>query len=512
MKESKYDRILRYVHMQQQNVAVMADLVQRDIDASMLMSGQIPYDLDLASPQRHSFEQNIVVPQGQQAQVVHSGHPHAASSSIGGVGMTGGVLHHPGVPPGGGHAYMSNNVMSPPPPIQHTVTNNTNTSATPQQNNQTHDVEEDDDTPLAAINSATSPPRQHQLDMVLANGGGGSGGSGGGMIGTLERYAQESANLPLPEPISPTDQARMSMVSFSSNMAANLHTSDMPVSRSQSQSLSDPRSASLHGSMARMTPVARSPTVQETGNSSQQFTTNPAGGQIRQPSFSSHINNRPSLDAITPHTVKPIHNDDDDDDDEPLLGKLSLGDVARVQAQAQKELEDEEDDNEPLQNQLRVSKLVEPRQLQQERPEVDQAVNDFAARMSTAFKSDTGDKGITQLEEARVIEQEQQQQQHIGNGDDDEDNKALEDSMPTLGLKVVNAVDNDNGSDDDSDGSANENEAANDAKESAGQHVVCDDNDDDNQPLAALSRHLSNGSMRPQQKQQILVQNLNLAV
>ncbi|KAJ1940091.1 hypothetical protein EC988_007132, partial [Linderina pennispora] len=325
MKESKYDRILRYVHMQQQNVAVMADMVQRDIDASMLMSGQIPYDLDLASPPRHSFEQGMVVPQGQQPQVIHNGHPHAASS-IGGVGMPGAVLHHPGGLPGGGHAYMPNNAM-PPPPIQHTVTNNTNTSATPQMNIKSHDAEEDDDTPLAAINGATSPQQQPPQPEI-----GQDSNSGNGMVSTLERYAQEAADLPLPEPISPTNQARMSVLSFSSNMAANLHVSDMPVSRSHSQShsLSNPQSGSLHEPMVRMTPVARSPTVQEAGSSSQQFTVNPMSGQIQQSSFSSRINNRPSLDAITPQTARPVHNgngdEDDDDDDAPLLGKLNLGD------------------------------------------------------------------------------------------------------------------------------------------------------------------------------------------
>ncbi|KAJ1933739.1 hypothetical protein EC988_009023, partial [Linderina pennispora] len=174
----------------------------------------------------------------------------------------------------------------------------------------------------------------------------------------------------------------------------------------------------------------------------------------------------------------------------------------KAQARAQQELEDEdeEDDNEPLQNQLRASKPVEPGQT---RPEVDLVVNEFAAKMSSAFKSEIGDKEITQLGEACLVEEEEHQHMDGAGGDG---SQALADSLPTLGLKVVNAVDNG----DDSDGSADENEAADAAEETTGQGVVHNDEDDDNQPLATLSRHLSNGSMQP--RQQMLGQNLNMVV
>ncbi|KAJ1837113.1 hypothetical protein LPJ57_011530, partial [Coemansia sp. RSA 486] len=312
MKESKYDRILRYVQAQQQNVSAAADPAMqqqlRDIDSSLLMGGHMGYEyMDPAYPMA---EQQILAQQGvyQQQNHAHTGVlvrpaygapagvpiivPQVAGISQGNVPgkeLDFGISSHAFQPMNNGVGFMlqqeqrqqlaaqgTNNSI--PPPVNHTNTNHTtNTAGTVQRNidntavDVSRDNEEDDNTPLAVINFSTSAgaaavpgtgagaavyqqektPMQHMDDLNKMS------------VLALEKYVGDSLDIPLPDVVSPNHGARMSIMSFGSNIAVQLNSENYILSRSHS--LSNPQSASAYGSHQRATPVARSPTGQDAG-------------------------------------------------------------------------------------------------------------------------------------------------------------------------------------------------------------------------------------------------------
>ncbi|KAJ1842203.1 hypothetical protein LPJ70_003915 [Coemansia sp. RSA 2708] len=188
MKESKYERILRYVQDQQQHVPAAVDPApqQHDIEASVLMGG-------LA----HDF---VVKPfHSQLHPLTHNGAAYGAAA-----GMA--VLAPPRA--GGFHAPRAPGLAPNGQAATHATTHRA-------------DNEEDDNTPLAAINMASRP---RSMD-----------------VGGLEKYAAPLDD-PLPGPGSPAYGARMSMLSFHSNVAVQLN-SDANERLSRSLSASNPVSA-----------------------------------------------------------------------------------------------------------------------------------------------------------------------------------------------------------------------------------------------------------------------------
>ncbi|KAJ1722097.1 hypothetical protein LPJ53_003466 [Coemansia erecta] len=423
MKESKYDRILRYVKAQQQNVSAAADPAMQqhlhDIDSSMLMGGQINHEygvpgagLEYMDPAYHSVERQMVAQQQlylQQQQQQMNGMNAATHSAFGtasaGVPMivpTGAVRSvHPNAQGGehelgqSGHAFQpvinaANAMLSQeqqlqgqtghgtaPPPVNHTNTNQTtNTAASGQRDSglipppaapaaaaaasaatpatAVHDNEEDDNTPLAAINVGTSPRQQPALSSHRPGSLSIAAGS------SLEKYIKEGPlDEPLPDPISPNHAARLSMMSFGSNVAVQLNSETHALSRSHS--LSNPHSASIYGSHYRSTPVAHSPTVQDVG--AQYVSTN--SGSARQSSFpSAQVQTRPSMDALAayarergfsnarsesddnrPLNAQPKHRISGDGDDQVFSSVLSAAVAAGLVDQPANIGDDDDDDD-----------------------------------------------------------------------------------------------------------------------------------------------------------------------
>ncbi|KAJ2860740.1 hypothetical protein GGH94_005332 [Coemansia aciculifera] len=312
MKESKYDWIVRYVQEQQQNVAAAAaepSQNQRDIESSMLMTGQMQYEyvglnyLDhravAAAHQQQQQQQQLHQQQQLQLQMMHAPvHPRAHISN--------------------GNGNINNNNHSQhqfPPPIQQSLTNNTNTTGNVVQREADMlppDNEEDDNTPLAAINTSLSPRPQPTLPKLQPT------SLSIGHVSCLDKYMTGSLNDPLPEPVSPTRGARLSLMSFQSNMAVNMDTPDIHAI-SRSHSISNPQSASILDSNYRATPVARSPTGHDSGPPL--FSANPiAARQLSCPVSTG--SNRPSLNIVSRSRQNQKLDDevsDDEGDNEPLL-------------------------------------------------------------------------------------------------------------------------------------------------------------------------------------------------
>lgn len=178
------------------------------------------------------------------------------------------------------------------------------TAAIDQMRGLSRDKEDEDNTPLAAISISTSPRQQpvafaqpppplpppkaparpDNLDIVPGS--------------SLEKYMTDSLNDPLPEPISPTKgSARMSMMSFQSNMAVNLNPSEH-ISVSRTHSLSNARS-----------PITRE-SLPDSANSG-------SNGQRRPSLLTANVDH----EAATPRPTI----EENVDDDEPLVKQQQRG-------------------------------------------------------------------------------------------------------------------------------------------------------------------------------------------
>ncbi|KAJ2814943.1 hypothetical protein IWW50_006977, partial [Coemansia erecta] len=221
MKESKYERILRYVHDQQQHVPAAVDPAhqQQDIDASVLMTG---------NPVHHDYQE----PQYGLLKPFHStlhplSHNGAHSAAYGpAAGMAVLAPPRPGahqVRPLADRGYPQNAQQANHTTTHHADAAAVNQGADDMPTDAAADNEEDDNTPLAAINMPALRPRS--LDVT-----------------GMEKYMPASLDDPLPGPGSPAYGARMSMMSFHSTMAVNLN-SEANDGLSRSLSASNPMSA-----------------------------------------------------------------------------------------------------------------------------------------------------------------------------------------------------------------------------------------------------------------------------
>ncbi|KAJ1898905.1 hypothetical protein LPJ66_002461 [Kickxella alabastrina] len=333
MKESKYDRIMRYVQEQQQNVAAAADLAMqqqsRDIDSSMLMGGQVCCEygvpipgMEYMDPSYNSIDHQMAAHQQQyyqqQQQLVHTsigarpsytiplGIPNATSPGANSAHTHALDVGKREIVPSS-HAFrpMGNIGSNPsqhqmqshagfgivPPPVNHSNTNNTAASGQRDADLQLaarNAHEEDDNMPLAALNIGASPCQQNTLLEVQPESLNILAGS------SLEKYMKGPLDEPLPALVSPMNHGvRMSMMSFGSNMAVQMNSDMHALSRSHS--LSNLQSNSVYGSQYRNTPIARSPTIHDIG--AQHMSAH--SGSAQQPSFLSvQINKRQSMDAV----------------------------------------------------------------------------------------------------------------------------------------------------------------------------------------------------------------------
>ncbi|KAJ2493870.1 hypothetical protein IWW37_000256 [Coemansia sp. RSA 2050] len=308
MKESKYDWIVRYVQEQQQNVAAAAAEPlqhQRDIESSMLMTGQMQYEYIGPNYIDHRAVAAAAAAHQQQQQQQQQ--------------LQFQMMHTPTQP----RAYLNNGNVNNnnhsqhqlPPPIQQSLTNNTNTTGNVAQREADAlppDNEEDDNTPLAAISTNLGPRHQPTMPMLQPT------SLSMGNASCLDKYMTGSLNDPLPEPVSPTRGARLSLMSFQSNMAVNMDTPDIHAV-SRSHSISNPQSASILESSYRVTPVVRSPTGRDSVPSL--FSANPtATRQLSCPMSTG--SNRPNLNIVSrPGQIQRLGDDtsDDEGDNEPLL-------------------------------------------------------------------------------------------------------------------------------------------------------------------------------------------------
>ncbi|KAJ2517520.1 hypothetical protein H4217_003917 [Coemansia sp. RSA 1939] len=370
VKESKYERILKYIEMQQQAVAAVAELTPQqmrgDIDSSLLMGGSpMQYDRGDSQPQRlnprshytassanppfiiGSMQQQQQPPQHQQQQPLQ--HYRVSSVMLAPpladreITKTAPHFHAPS----GNHADIVFSQVARPRLNNAPATQNY--AADPAK--QAADVhgcnEEDDDTPLAAINSGTNsrvPPPNLSVQPKTG----------------LEKYASGESNedADLPEAVVPTNGFRASITSFQSNMAMNLNTE--PTGR-VSFSNSNPRSASILESHYRTTPVPRSPTALEA--LALHMSTN--SGSARHSSFpSAKIHNRPSLDAITPTSPEKRRSSADSAMEPSPLGTANAYNRHYHQQQQQQRQSvavanrigsDGEDDDQPLAKQRPMS-------------------------------------------------------------------------------------------------------------------------------------------------------------
>ncbi|KAJ2456444.1 hypothetical protein GGF42_003239, partial [Coemansia sp. RSA 2424] len=258
MKESKYDWIVRYVQEQQQNVAAAAtesSQHQRDIESSMLMTGQMQYEYIGPNYLDHSYSDHRAAAAHQHQQ--HQQHQQQFQQ------LQFPMMRAPVQP----RNLVANNHVSAPLaqhqltlPTQLSLANNIDTTTNTQREAdvQPLDNEEDDNTPLAAINAGISPRHQpalpsHQPTVLNI-----------GHTSCLDKYMIGSLHDPLPEPISPIRDARLSLTSFQSNMAVNMDTPDIRAV-SRSHSLSHPYPASVLESGRCVAPVERFPTAHDSG-------------------------------------------------------------------------------------------------------------------------------------------------------------------------------------------------------------------------------------------------------
>ncbi|KAJ2555268.1 hypothetical protein EV175_002314 [Coemansia sp. RSA 1933] len=332
VKESKYDRILKYIEMQQQAVAAAAaDLspqqTHNDIDSSLLMGGSpMHYDRsDIQQQRMHarplygspvSGTAPMLVPMQTQQQQPHQ-QPiqqqpmQQQQYSMGGVLLAPPLADREITKTAPNFLVMGgNHVDSVSPQLAgHRQLNNGSIpaqrrGADPQMRTVDAPVgsEGDDDTPLAAINAGSNsrlpPPPKLKIPPNIG----------------LEKYTpaaydhhddDDDDDGQLPEAVVPGNGFRASIASFQSNMAVNFNTE--PTGR-LSFSNSNPRSASILDSHYRTTPVPRSPTVLDT--LAHHMSTN--SGSAPHSSFpSAKIQNRPSLDAITPTSPDKRHSSGD---------------------------------------------------------------------------------------------------------------------------------------------------------------------------------------------------------
>ncbi|KAJ1965306.1 hypothetical protein GGI12_000866, partial [Dipsacomyces acuminosporus] len=522
MKESKFDRILRYVQMQQQNVAAMADTVhQWDIDNSLLMSGQIPYDCDPATAAAGAgymdtsgrAMEHMTAPQQYHQQFMHAGPLHAShhinSSTAapiqmppGAMGQTAtptypGALLSPAVP-----AFNANSPLPPLPTLSNDPANHASATERVQREGGPANNEEDDNTPLASINIVASP-RQHASKTQPAFQPNNLSTAVGGSI---EKYMSHPLDTPLPNPASPTNAARMSVMSIQTNVADNLNSDQQELSRSHS--------LSVHESGYRASPLARSPTIQDTGAQHLSINTGPG----RHPSFPAvPINNRPSLEAITPRTLKvpsSIHDQQNESSDNNADGDKPLAVIAAgaVRDAGNGDNEDDDDDDEPLHKQLHTAKIAvtsskyEAAVSDGSGNSVEHAVGEPTPNLDPAFASSrvegagagaaglqpdpirVGNSNHTQLETPLNEDRPQKsdapsESAHSGSDSD------TESYVP---LRVVNQIsNNDNGDTSADEDSSAEDQLAHQKELGAYNQNVQLPEDDDDQPLMNLTRHLS---------------------
>ncbi|KAJ2899033.1 hypothetical protein IWW38_001147 [Coemansia aciculifera] len=297
MKESKYDWIVRYVQEQQQNVAAAAtesSQHQRDIESSMLMTGQMHYEY--VGP--NYLDHRAAAQQQQHQQQLQFQMMHAQVQSRNLVG--------------------SNHVSAPLPqqqllpPIQHSLTNTTNKTANGQREADmlSPDNEEDDNMPLAAINAGTSPRHQPTLPLLQPT------AANIGHTSCMDKYVTGSLNDPLPEPVSPSKGARLSLMSFQSNVAVNM---DTPGARavSRSHSMSNPLSPSALEPSHSVTKVENLPPARD--SSPPMIAGNPTSA--RQLSCPIPVGN--TMSGFK-QLQKCANASDDEGDDEPLATRRSL--------------------------------------------------------------------------------------------------------------------------------------------------------------------------------------------
>ncbi|KAJ2740884.1 hypothetical protein GGI20_005560, partial [Coemansia sp. BCRC 34301] len=208
----------------------------------------------------------------------------------------------------------------PPLPIQQSLTNNKNTTGNARRETDVlpPDNEEDDNMPLAAINSSLSPRHQPTLPSTQPT------ALNIGHTSCLDRYMTGSLHDPLPEPISPTAAgARLSLVSFQSNIAVNMDTPG-PRAVSRSHSMSNPHSTSVLQSNHRVALAELSPAAHYSGPP--MFANNPISTrQMSCPIPASSA--RPSINIISRSKQTQNYDgnsSDDEGDNEPLLPRRMI--------------------------------------------------------------------------------------------------------------------------------------------------------------------------------------------
>ncbi|KAJ2713423.1 galactokinase, partial [Coemansia spiralis] len=256
MKESKYDRILRYVRDQQQHVAAAAagDPGQHDIEQSMLMSGGPIHHHDYADPRLAPMEH--AAPQPGQFLVPAFGTAPVFVQQPHGGGMQPRMAADRGYTAAPGPAYPAAGAAAQkpvPPQANHVavrpadaaavaIRHTRDASADPHADNE----EEDDNTPLAAISWAAPALQPAALQVAIP---------GAGLDGLYS--LDDSLDGPLPSPVRLAMGDRISMMSFPSNMAVNFASE---ANEANSRTLS----ASLHeinNSLA--TPAPLTPTAHD---------------------------------------------------------------------------------------------------------------------------------------------------------------------------------------------------------------------------------------------------------
>ncbi|KAJ1999619.1 hypothetical protein GGI04_004306 [Coemansia thaxteri] len=316
MKESKFDWIVRYVQEQQQNVASAAAAEpsqhQRDIESSMLMSGQLQYEHagaglapsyieQLSAAQHHHnqqqhLQQHLQQRHQQHLQHVLQGRPQQALAHVP-------VL--PGVAESTQHSTPAANAEA--------ISSANGQREGGSQQPTAADNDEDDNTPLAAINIGPSPRHLPALSAFQP------GSLSAAHASSLEKCMTGSLHDLLPEPVSPAHGPRLSLMSSQTNMAVDLNSPE-PYTVLRSHSLSNPHSAPIPESNWRTASASRSPATRDLAP--QFFSANAA--TTRQLSFPLPAsNNRPSMDAISarPDVARRPASEqlDDEGDNEPLL-------------------------------------------------------------------------------------------------------------------------------------------------------------------------------------------------
>ncbi|KAI9502841.1 hypothetical protein BX070DRAFT_153363 [Coemansia spiralis] len=516
MKESKYDRILRYVQAQQQNISAAAEpgpQLQPDIDSSLLMSGG-PMNHDYIDSPYNAQAEQISLQQQQQQQFHQSQNQHVRTSIHPLYGATAGsapmlsplqmqqAQHNMGamvhvhsfvdrdIAAAGLH-YQGLNSNHIDPRSTQIVNSHANASTTAKYNMASEpsvapapgvaqeDNEEDDNTPLAAINVGSNPRQQSSAKdapqpLTKPNAAAGT---------SLEKYAAAISDDQLPGLIAPNSGARASMISFQSNMVANFNSE---ANGGVSLSISNPRSASIFESHYRTTPVPRSPTVLDPV--AQHMSTH--SGSVRHSSIpSAKIYTRPSLDAITPTSRDKRNSSGDSGVEAVPSNKADVKDQQkRFTANINSHYSEDEDDNVPLGKQRPMSSGA-----------VFQVSGGIASQLKQAFTSelDTGDidsplkyasnhRSASNITITKTAQQQplSKRQKSLSSADSGSD------SASSVALRVANQP------------SIHESDESADDKDIDDAHVVPETDqikdgghDEDNQPLMQLSK-------RQDQKQQ----------